>query len=330
MKKKELPGIRETTRDFDGIEREIIKMFRRDIYLPLLKELRAPAVLKNAVSDLDKLISQISSGKLRFWQGKFHGKFEAATSKALRKLGAVWDDGAYAITSARLPYELRSAIQSAEYRFDRALEAIDKKLAGLLPPDLAHTIRIADYFDSTLYRLDKDFEAQVKGITVVPKLTRETRAAVAAGYTKDLQKYISDFTQKQIGELRRDIRDSTLEGNRYETMVGKIQKSYGVSQRKAKFLARQETALMMASFKKARYQEAGIAMYRWQTVIGSPKHPVRDSHKACSGKFFTWDSPVEVDANGKPKPGGARKPGSNLNPGEDYNCRCIGRPVVHF
>ncbi len=236
-------------------------------------------------------------------------------------MGAKWDrkTSSWKLPYAKLPQEVKSLIQVSDGKFKRALEAIDRKLGEILPKQVAENVKIAHFFDRTLFRIDKTFESQMKGITVVPTLNPEERRKISEGYTTDIQRYIEDFSQKEILRLRKQVLESTLAGNRYEGLVDAIQSSYGVSERKAKFLARQETALMMAQFKSARYQEAGVKKYRWQCVVGSPKHPVRPFHKRLDGKVFDWDHPPITDADGH-----------RNNPGQDYNCRCLARPLVSF
>ncbi len=327
MKSRELPPIRESKEEYYRIEAEILKILRREIYLPLLRELAPSEKLSNAPGD--RLAAAIASGRLRYHRGRFNGKMDAGLSRELSKLGAVWDRAtqSWGIPQAKLPIELRTAIQASEYRFDRVAAAIDQRLQALLPAQIAEKVKIAHFFDRTLFRIDQDFEAQVRNITVVPKLTAETRARVAAGYTNDLQKYISDFSEKEIRRLRKQIAESTTAGNRYEALRDSIRASYGVSENKAKFLARQETALMMTSFKTVRYGEAGITHYRWQSVIGSPAHPVRHRHKelndaSAKGKLFRFDDPPITSEPGEPE--------RRNNPGGDFNCRCVARPVVKF
>ena len=113
-------------------------------------------------------------------------------------------------------------------------------------------------------------------------------------------------------------------------MVGAHSKSFGVSQRKAKFVGVQETGLLMAKFKEVRYKDAGIKKFIWTCVKGTPAHPVRHEHKILDGKIFVWDNPRELGKNGRPNPSGLHKPGENKNPGEDYNCRCYAKPIVEF
>ena len=57
--------------------------------------------------------------------------------------------------------------------------------------------------------------------------------------------------------------------------IGAIQKSYGVTANKAKFLARQETKLLTTTLKEVRYVDAGVTKYKWKSVTGTAAHPVR-------------------------------------------------------
>lgn len=121
-------------------------------------------------------------------------------------------------------------------------------------------------------------------------------------------------------KLRKQVMAAAFRGNRYDALVKTIQRSYGVTVSKAKFLAHQETNLLMAKFKETRYTDAGIVEYRWRCVTGSKLHPVRPSHKALDGKIFRFDDPpITTPPSEAPR---------RNNPGEDYGCRCTAVPVV--
>jgi SPP1 gp7 family putative phage head morphogenesis protein len=162
-------------------------------------------------------------------------------------------------------------------------------------------------------------ESAAKNILVMPRLTDSEREKIADEYTLNLTRYIQTFTEKEIVNLREKIEKNVMSGSRYESIIQSIKRSYGVSQNKAKFLARQETNLMMSSFKAARYQSAGVEEYIWTTVVGSKNHPVRPMHKALDGKIFRFDSPPITSQDGQ-----------RNNPGEDFGCRCTARPIVRF
>lgn len=318
-REKELPPIRETLSDYDPIKDKIIALFRRDVYLPLLVDVTAPkSVLKNAIEDL---IEAITSGRLRFWRGEFRGRFTAILSKELRRLGAEWDrkQGTWKIPLSKLPPEFQMAIRSSEVRFEKSLAAMNKTLSSLNPAEIAKHLNVSAMFDKELWKTEKKFQDTIKDITVAPKVTPHARARISAEYNDNLQLYITDFLDKEIKELRKTVEKRALAGERYEGMIQSIKDSYGVSDRKAKFLARQETSLMMTKYKQVRYQEAGVNKYKWKCVVGSALHPVRPMHKALDNTVHTWDNPPVVNDKGERK-----------NPGQDYNCRCTAIPIVVF
>lgn len=327
MKTRFLKPVRERPEYFEAIEKEIKRFFKREFYMPLMQELGAKSgTLQNSMDDLWQAIA---SGQIHYVNGRFEGTFNSTISKELKKLGAVWDRSrkAWTIPRSLLPADIGGAIQASYDRFKKMAERVNRKLEAVTPDELTGQLRLEALFDSTLYRVNKDLEATLQGITVGPQLSAEGRKRIAAEYAENLALHIRGFMQKEILELRGAIVEQAFTGYRYEALVDTIRKSYAVSQRKAKFLARQETSLLMTKFKQVRYQEAGVNQYRWSCVkMPHDKTPdqhtlgnVRYYHGLLDGKIFSWDNPPTVDAKGSKK-----------NPGQDYNCRCAAIPLVRF
>lgn len=317
--------------ELDEIERVIRRAFRDQIYLPLVEELdESPRkVLKNSN---EYLLEAIRTGRISFYRGVFSGRWSAKISKELRALGAQWDrkTGTFKLPQSSLPLDVKMAISSSVSRFEQKVAALDQKLSQILPVKIADEIKVGKYFDTTLFKTEKSFRKSVEKITVAPQLTKEQREKIVESWQENLRLKIKGWTQEEILNLRKDIKKSLFAGNRREAMVGAIQKSYGVGISKAKFLARQETNLLIAQFKEVRYRDAGSRVYKWHCVAGSPRHPVRPTHKILDNKFFRWDDPRECDIRGNFISGGVRKPESNKNPKQDYNCRCSALPVFDF
>jgi SPP1 gp7 family putative phage head morphogenesis protein len=313
-----LPAIKHPTEDFEELERRMLKVFRDLIYIPLLKEIGfGRDVFDNAEYDL---INAILKGRVTFYRGIFRGKFSAAISKDLKRIGAKYDRSVgWRLPLKKVPPEIEHAVKLSHMRFKTKIDAILKKLSDVQPSQVAEAVKSLPLFDSTLWKTEQLLQKSVKNITVMPKLKDEERKKIAQGYTENLERYIKEWTEKEVLSLRERVEKSTMEGNRYENMVKTIQSSYGVSASKAKFLARQETNLMLAEYNQTRYQSAGINEYVWACVVGSPNHPVRPMHKALEGKTFRFDQPPITDDKG-----------SRNNPGQDYNCRCMAKPVIRF
>lgn len=320
----ELPAIKETTTDYEALEKYIRLFFAREIYGPLLREFRPKDQLRNAKDR--GLLEALRTGAVTFNRGVFSGKFDSVISLDLRNLGAKFHrtTGTYRLSLRHLPYDIRIAIGSSAARFKDKIEAIDKKLGDVVTEEflgkgISAKLKTDHFFDRALWKVETAFRDNVKNIAIVPTLTDEQRKRIAAEWGQNMQLWISDFTKKEITELRANMQNLVFAGDRYGSAVKTIQESYGVTGNKAKFLARQETGLLMAKYKQTRYQAAGVEYYRWTCVAGTKNHPVRPMHKALNGKVFRFDDPPVVDIKG------ARK-----NPGQDYNCRCFPRPLVNY
>lgn len=108
------------------------------------------------------------------------------------------------------------------------------------------------------------------------------------------------------------------------SLAGQIKEETGISTRRAKFIARDQTAKMNAQFNQVRQQDLGIEEYIWRTagdqrVVGNPSglfpksNRVHGDHYSRNGKVFRWDTPP-VDGH----------------PGIPINCRCVALPIIDF
>lgn len=325
----ELPPIKESSEDYDALEKRMKELFKRLIYIPLLKELNRPStLLKNAKPN--PLVDALFKGRVTYHDGVFSGQLNAGVSKELKALGAKFDrkTGTFKIGLASLPMDVKNVIAASEGHFQKTISKLQDKLAKIVPEELAEQLKASDIFDRTLWKTDQEFKKNVKNIAVSPQLTPEARKRIADEWQNNMRLYIKDFTQKEIKELRGKIQENVFTGNRYGNMVKTIQDSYGVSARKAKFLASQESRLLLTKHKEVKYQEAGVHQYVWRTVHrpkdASPDHHVpgnvRYAHGLLDGKIFRFDTPP-ITTN----------PGETVrrnNPGEDFNCRCFLRAII--
>lgn len=321
---QELRPIREPNSYYDEIEKHIKDVFRFLIYEPLIRELNLPReTIKNA---FDALLEALEAGRItaQIVNGNyvFQGAFNAQVSRRLRELGAIWRrrGSSFLLAKASLPYEMQVGAAVASNRFLARLEAVDQRLTKILPEAFAEFIDIAGLIDPLLWKVERDLGKTFKGIAITPTLTAQQRRRIAVEWQENMRIWIKDFTTEEIVKLRTNILKTALSGNRYDSVTKAIRASYGVTANKAKFLARQETSLLMTKFKEVRYTEAGITEYRWACVAGSKTHPVRPAHKILDGKIFSWDHPPITTEPGEPV--------RRNNPGQDFNCRCSAIPII--
>ena len=120
---------------------------------------------------------------------------------------------------------------------------------------------------------------------------------------------IRSLPNEELERVSQIIQRNLQEGKRYREISSDIQKSFGITRRRATLIARDQTTKLNSSLTKLRQQEIGVEEYIWQT---SGDERVRATHKAHDGKKFRWDSP----------------PKNTGHPGQDINCRCNAIAVL--
>lgn len=166
------------------------------------------------------------------------------------------------------------------------------------------------------------------------KLTvKEWKKAIKATLGIDIREdyYLGDFYKDQLetwanqnvdliktipadtlDKMRNIVYDGFTDGKTTARITKDILAAYDIGKRHAEFIARDQTAKLNGQIQRAQQKDAGINQYIWSTV---EDERVRQSHRELDGKKFSWDdAPVNSD-------------GRKCHPGEDYGCRCIGRPV---
>ena len=322
---KLLPLIQPPAQEIEAIKQEILRLFKRKIYQQLVSLLEADKnILQNRANS--RLLSALRSGELGYDNGVFSGKIDAGISKELRAIGATFDRrlSGFRLPAMLVPKEVHEAIQAGNRLIYDQIREMDRKLGDLamkegIGESITDSLNIEHLYDRALWKTDQRIRKSVKGLTIAPTLTSEQRARISSEWTTNLKLHISDFTRNEVLSLRQEIAKAAFSGNRRESLLTSIASSYGVTANKAKFLAKQETSLLLTKFQQTRYEEAGVQYYKWVCVSGSKSHPVRPMHKKNDGKIFRWDDPPIVDEQGNRK-----------NPGQDWNCRCKARPVVCY
>lgn len=140
-------------------------------------------------------------------------------------------------------------------------------------------------------------------------------------YAEQIEKWISEnvgliktIPEDTLEKMKDIVYDGFANGKTTTYIVRQIQRAYGISRRRAELIARDQTAKLNGQIQRAQQKDAGITEYIWCTT-GDER--VRRSHRELNGKKFSWDDPPE------------NSDGRKCHPGQDYQCRCIGRPVFN-
>lgn len=317
MARKELKPIRESKELVSKLRKRIEKYFFEALYSDLLKIVAPEGKIQNSKKYQDALRKAIQSGRIGYTEGQFKGDFNAHITKALKSLGAKWDrrQGSFLLPSVKVPKEIKAEIAASEFRFKKIVERLDKTIKKISPEFSAKNVSFTEIFDKEIFDVDNEIKKRVEKFSVYPKMSTEQREKIAEFYNTNMNLYIQKFTEEEIIELRGGVEKFIQTGSRPEQMRKFIMQRYGVSKNKAKFLARQESNLLVTELQKQQYTKAGINKYKWKTVVGSAASPVRSTHKVHDNKIYSWDNPPLVGDE-------------YLHPGQDYNCRCVAIPVL--
>lgn len=309
--------------DYEDVQRQLGELFYALLFKPLV-DLLAPhsRQVKSAVKEMrnaayDSVVSAIRSGQIQYVNGEFSGEFNAQISSALRKYGAKWDRATK--TFSALPQQLPVEVLEAAAESDRMarllhdtlmarLDGIERGLAGNVE---ANPVKA----NKTISKMDRNFNGAYSDALGTEGLSKAAKERLDKKYADSLKPYITDFSSNMVKEIRAMVRANAETGYRFDSLVGRIQGRYDVSQSKAEFLARNETSLFTAEHRRQRFGDVGIKSYIWRTAGDTE---VRKDHAHLNGRQFDYANPPVVD----------EATGRRANPGQDYNCRCLDEPVM--
>ena len=307
-----------------AVQKEVLDYFFDVIFLPII-QLCDEAGLgvetrENALGAA--VLRALQSGKIWYTDENFSGQFSAAISRELRAMGATFDKSlkVFHLQQQFLPPEIRNACYASKARAESLHKSIIRTLTEVEGniPKAPVGLNLNSAVDKITADLQKQFIATLSGITgieVPAEVTPSTRKALTTDLTNNLELYIKKFALDEIPKLRAEVEENAFAGYRVDRLAQIIEARYGVTKRKAKFLAGQETRLLTSKLREQRYRESGIRSYEWST---SHDERVRPDHAVLNEETFSFDTPPITD----------RATGARNNPGEDYNCRCVPIPII--
>lgn len=302
---------------FVPIEAEIQRVLNLLIYDRLVAILQTSVPFEIQNAPISALTEAVRDGSVWYEDGAFRGTFSARISKELIALGAKFNKPSrtFSLSKERIPADVRIAQANAEVTIANIRAAMITTLDSVDPDQVSELSTAEKEYKRTITEMQDDLKKAAAAIAIIPELTPGARDVIAKEWGQNLDIYIKGWVGENVIKLREQVQLHGMAGGRAEGLVKMLVDNYGVSKSKAKFLARQETSMLMAKFHETRFAEIGITRYRWST---SHDERVRPDHRVLNGKIFSFTSPPITD----------RKTGARNNPGEDYNCRCIAVPIV--
>ena len=305
---KTLKPIRDRIKYADELTRLLSVELYHLIYKPLI-DLLTYADVRHNDKPQSILTEAFTIRAIYYQDGFIFGKLNARISKALTDLGAKFNKTrkAFKIDLGKFSPEIRAAMAKGQTAERDAVQKLAKKTRELASKNVVIP-GIEGISKSTLEDLHEQFKKVTPEDLGIPiEMTEATRERIRQDYTQNVYEEIDGFSKKAIDRVRARVVEEVGQGTRADQLRKILLSEYNVTANHAKFIARQETSLFVAKFRKTRYEDAGINEYRWST---SRDERVRDSHKELNNRIFRWDDPPIVD----------KATGRRANPGEDFNC----------
>lgn len=134
--------------------------------------------------------------------------------------------------------------------------------------------------------------------------------AAAAGRNAAL---ITSLAEDTIKRIEVTVYNNSIAGNSVTTLRKALQEDLGISDRRAKLIARDQSAKLNSDLNRIRQEQAGVTSYSW---LSSRDERTRELHRRLDGKVYKWGQATGAEGG--------------LPPGQPINCRCIAKGVVEF
>lgn len=151
-----------------------------------------------------------------------------------------------------------------------------------------------------------------KGFSVQFQLTRAANDVFQATVQENVG-LIQSIAAEHLQDVQGMVMRSVTQGRDLEGLVEDLQKRYGVTKRRAAFIARDQNNKATATITRVRQQGLGIKQAKWRHSRGG-KHP-RKSHQDADGEIYDVDKGMLID-------------GEYIRPGELPNCRCVAISII--
>lgn len=212
--------------------------------------------------------------------------------------------------------------EAPNYTADAWPQRISAAIDMLLERWASRPVRaLAERLSSTFVRSTLSFaertQSRTLGIDIFQNSQQLTDYLSAA--TIQNVKLIESIPQRYIENVSNTVLTGMRTGVRPEVIAKQLKDDYGVTQRRAKFIARDQAAKINGEIQKQRQIDAGYNFFKW---LDSHDQRVRHRHREIANAdvgygvgIYRWDN-LPLSSNGEP-----------IAPGGDYQCRCVARAI---
>lgn len=320
------------------IEEDLRRYFTEFYWSEILTMLQRDGI---RVNSKNALIAAIRAGTIRYSNGTFSGTYSASISRYLSRFAKY--DGRAGTWTGTPPTDVSAAAAVANNRA-RTLNTEISRLVEDIPATVAAGVdRLKYSIEQPLFTMSDAAGQDLQGLGISADITPELSQRLIDEYTTNQNLNIVNWTPDQVERLRNVVYDDVLNGYNRDELRRRLVDEYGVTMRKARFLARQETSLLLTEVRDERYSAAGVEIVRWSNsgdvrVVGNPAglyDPTNGhgNHWVLGGKFCKLSDPTVYADTLDDARSGRWKSKSMIGAGEEhagreFGCRCTYIPVL--
>jgi SPP1 gp7 family putative phage head morphogenesis protein len=231
------------------------------------------------------------------------------THAELAKLFAAPPAEQYFAQDATVAEQAKVVMADLRARFEAIFDLASKPVA---------TRMIAQESQSSAASLQTSLGAISGGLTIKTDfITGGVREVLQASVAENVG-LIKSIPGEYFAQVSGAVMRSITTGNGLQDLVPFLRKYEGVTIRRARTIAADQTRKAFSNLNFARMKRVGIKQYEWLHSAGSQKP--RKLHIAMSGKIYDLDKPPIID----------EKTGQRGKPGDLINCRCRMVPIINF
>jgi SPP1 gp7 family putative phage head morphogenesis protein len=135
----------------------------------------------------------------------------------------------------------------------------------------------------------------------------------------DNARLITSIPDQYLTQVESIVMTNVRAGGRPSAIAKSLAQQFDVTERRAKMIARDQTAKINGDLNRMRQTDAGFPFFQWMDSEDSrvrDRHEYLANHLTAYGKgIYRWDNPPLSDR------------GVPIIPGSDFQCRCYARPV---
>jgi SPP1 gp7 family putative phage head morphogenesis protein len=160
---------------------------------------------------------------------------------------------------------------------------------------------------------DTQFSRTFRQITGVDPLKNEPWLKQTLDlFTEDNVNLIQKMQRGHLETIKSDVLSGFRKGESNAQIRASIKDTTGVTENRARLIARDQVAKLNAGLEQKRAVHNGLKKYIWHTNLDGRERP---DHKKLDGKEFSWIKPPITVSTGK-------RSGERNHPGQDIQCRC--------